>query len=79
MLFWNRRRNNVAFYNDRTLKLHLCILGMSSACGQQLRNRSASLQNDHPLSGSLHTIEDRQAPGFEVGCVDGLQMTSIDD
>ena len=79
MFFRNRRLNNVAGHNDSTLEFQLCILRMSSACGQQLRNRATTLQDDYPLSGSLHVIEDRQASGFEVGCVDGLHVTSIGD
>ena len=79
MFFRNRRLNNVADHNDGTLELQLWILGMSSACGQQLRHRPTALQDDHPLSGSLHAIEDSQASGLEVGCVDGFHMTSIGD
>ena len=79
MFFRNRRPNNVAGLNDGTFELQLWILGMSVACGQQLRHRLTALQNDHPLSGGLHAVEDSQASGLEVGCVDGFNMTSIGD
>ncbi len=79
MFFWNRRLNNVDGQNDGTLELELWILGMSSAGGPQLRNRPAAFQDDQPLSGSLHSIEDCQASSLEVGCIDGFHMTSFGD
>ena len=79
MFFRNRRLNNVASDNDGTLEIQLRILGMSSVCGQQLRHGLTALQDDYPFSGSLYAIEDSQAAGLEVGCVDGFHMTSVGD
>ena len=79
MFFRDRRLDNVAGLYDGPLELKLRVLGARSACGKQLRHRPPALQDDHSFSGGLHAIEDRQASGLEVGCVDGFHMTRIDD
>ena len=65
MFFGNRRLNNVAGDNDGTLELQLWILGLGSAGGPQLRHRLTAFQDDHPLAGRLHTIEDSQASALK--------------
>ena len=73
--------NNVGDYDDGTFEFGLCIsgmLGMRTARRQQLRNRATALQDYDSLRGRLHTIENRQAPSFEVGRVDALHTISIE-
>lgn len=79
MFFRNCGFDNVAGYDNGTFEFGLCIFGVRAACRQQLRNRPTALQDYDSLPGRLHTIENRQAPSFEVGRVDGLHMTSIED
>jgi len=79
MFFRNCRFNNVANLDDGTLELELCIFGASSACRQKLRYGTAAFQDDYSLSGGLNTVENRQALSLEIGCADGLHMTSIRD
>lgn len=79
MFFRNHRFDDVANLDDGTLELELCIFGMSSACEQKLRYGTAAFQDDCSLSGGLHTIKNCEASSVEIGCVDGLLMTSIGD
>ena len=79
MFLRNCRLNDVAGYDNGTFEFGLCILGMRAACRQQFRNRLTALQDYDSVTGRLHTIKNRQAPSFEVGRVDTLHMTSIED
>ena len=79
MFFRNRRFDNVANFDDGPLELELWIFGAGLACRQKLRYGTAAFQDDYSLSGGLHTVEDREASSLEIGCVDGLHMTSIGD
>lgn len=79
MFFRNRRFDNIANLDDGALEFELCIFGAGLACRQQLRYGTAALQDDYSLSGSLHTVENREASSLEIGCVDSLHMTSIGD
>lgn len=79
MFFRNCRLDNIANLDDSPLELELCIFGMSLACRHKLRYGTAAFQDDYSLSGGLHTVENREASSLEIGCVDGLHMTSIGD
>ena len=79
MFFRNRRFDNIANLNDGSLEFELCIFGAGLAYRQKLRYGTAAFQDDYALSGGLHTVENREASSLEIGCVDGLHMTSIGD
>lgn len=79
MLFWNGRPNDVADYSDRAFELKLGVLGLGWTSGHEFGDGPAALEDDYLLSGRLHLIEYCQTSGFEIGCVDRLHMTSIDD
>lgn len=70
--------NNVAHYDNGTFEFRLCIFGMRTAYRSQFRDRSTALQDQDSLPGRLHTIENRQAPSFEVRCIDALHVASIE-
>ena len=79
MFFRNRRFDNIANLDDGPLELELWIFGATSAYRQKLRYGTAAFQDDYSLSGGPHTVENREASSLEIGCVDGLHMTSIGD
>lgn len=79
MLFWNGRPYDVADYSDRAFELKLGVLGLGWTSGHEFGDGPAALEDDYLLSCGLHLIEYGQAPGFEVGRVDCLHMTSIGD